>query len=522
MKAFIAILLIALPAHGESLSDLGGFIRTAKDVPQAMTDKKWQQGYRQALERYSAPAKVPVSPSFDAAIAQLSKLRKQIRGVDARLTHPAKPLAFQYSDASKDHFRFERVSQVFHSIWLLENLREVEPETCTARDSLLIDRWTPLLKDAHLFSVEKNKRFLGTTITLVPVDGGRLSYLLAVPHDPRHALPAKLLATFLKDFQKRERPWLPLALLADEGKGGYQIYLLDAQGKQTKRLGPAEGFTLQDPMAKTIASAVNPRCARPIAVSVAESDTAITPNDPDSPRVPASSVPAAIANAQTTVNVQAPGAAPATEKALQGKENQSASMTVLRAPGVSTTIVNNIPRANGGDRSAPTGAGSTTVGVMVQPQFAVGVTANLPAGTASQQSTPSRGLASTGPASAPSNNPGQYYSPIDRRLQSAMNQSQDALRNGKPIPPSLFQEIARGMNNTQNPELQQQARQNLSDMYLLNPDPEKSVEAVQKLRSENPEDAALLYRQVNSELCVKCPGCPACRAIQQGAVGGAK
>ena len=510
MKTLL-VLCLAAQAHAKRLpmGDLESFIQSTQSLQKVMADPATQRGYRKSLERYSSPA-VPVSSGFDQALAQLARLRSQIRGLDAKLVTPAKPMAFQYTGRGGVVFRFERIARPFHSVWLLENLREAEPKACTARDSLLLDRWTPLLKDAQIFAVEKNEKFLGATVTLVPVEGNRLTYLLAVPQDPKNALPAKLLGAFLGDFQEREKPWMPLAQLSEDGKKGYQIFALDKNGAPAKRLGPPDGFRLVDPMAKTIASTVATRC------SPAPSSTALAVTS--MPQL-AAREPASVANLGAAMPAPTPmntTGAPTPKEEPSAKALQSMPLggegtdpqARNAAPKPSTTVVTN-------NITVPAGTTSTagTVGVLVQPQIGVGVGTVVGSPKETQKSATQNLPASSTPVAS-----NRALSPVERRMAEAMNAGRQALASGKPLSQELMRDIARGLGTTQDPELKKLGKESLVDLYLKGAGT-KGIATASFLEKHYPETARELWQQINSDLCKKCPDCELCQEAQKQSGG---
>jgi len=520
MKIPSAILFLVLGASAGAapIGDLEAFIQSSVALQKVLTEKASQQNYRKALERYSSPA-VPVSPSFEAALDQLRKLRASIKGVDARLVAPRKPLAFKYGDAAKASFRFQRIAHPLHSIVLLENLRQAEPASCTARDTLLLDRWTPLLKDASLFTLERNGTFLGVTITLVPIEGPKAAYLLAVPSDPKGVMPPKLLATFLRDYQKREKSWLPLALLSpSDNKGGYQIHRIDAKGARAQALGPADGFRLVDPLARTIAAQVPTRCGTIIARNTpTPASSSATTREPASVAPTSAPTvvggPSASASANTNITIANPNGSttgPRTSPEVKQSQAGGSARTPQNIPG--TTIVNNIQTPAAGPSSP-----KTVVGVMVAPNGQGGAspgTASISPKTASTSPAAAQNGSSGSAGFRPGSAGMQNLSPQDRKLAQAIENGNRALQSGKPISAETFREIARGMSNTENADLKREGARSQSSFFLRNPNGAESYEALRQIQKENPELAQSLVEKINSELCDECPGCEYCREVK--------
>jgi hypothetical protein len=525
--------------YSASLSDLEAFTRSALTQKKVLTDRNVQERYRKVLSSYSPP-QGPTKRDFEKVWTEIAKVRSGVSGVGARLLAERKPMAIQYSAPGKPTFRFERVRQGLHSVWLLESLREPE-DACSPRDVLLVDRWTPLLQDAAFFTVERNGTFTGTSLLLVPVKNRGVSYMLVSPSDPKAQLPPDLLSAFLRDYRKREPRTLPFALLTQDASGAFRMTRVDPKGHSTEPLGPVEGFKLADPSARRIADAVPTRCygknpsslgdgvprsvasvgSPGIGVSVGiniNSNTGSTPSTSNSAAIvpnqgyskvedtlstneniqSSKQFPPEILKAKDTDTlvqkdalVSSPAVVPPStsgkvsqdlEPQLVNMENAEQSGT--RVPQISnpSPTASNYQPASSGNSSRPVGetrAGNNSVLASFSPSVAM----------PSTNSTP--------------------LTQNDKHLLKAIDDVKRALDEKKPLNPNLLSEIGRGASITQNPEIAKKARSAFSEAYYKG-NPVDTFKKLQEIQRKRPEEAKLLLEEIRRNLCNYCDDCEAC------------
>ena len=529
--ALFAFGALCLPVRAASLSDLEAFTRSAANANRILADRGLQQAYRKALESY-APPKGPSAKEFETVWKQLELLRRQ--GLSSRLLEPRKPMAIQYAAPGKPTFRFERLTRAIHSVWLLENTRG--GESCTPKDSLLLDRWAPLLKDVSMFAVEKDGRFIGTTLLLVPIKKAAASYTLVVPSDPSSQLPNPLLEAFLRDYRKREPGADPFAMITQDSPGSaLRVAQVDANGKKSQPLGAFDQFQLKDPTAVKIAATAPTRC------TPTPSNTAITPASRDIASIP---------SATTNVFMGA-GTAPVSSGVGSGGTTQSAGEKESTGESKNFAAQKPTDLQPGSKKTLPA---ITANAPSINPVF--NNTVNVPAPpngngqipppqlvtmTPSQQAAPNAGLStpsSRTPTSIAANpaNPSvvnQYFNGAnasaspgsntaglgrltqnDQRLLNAMDSGRRALAEHKPVPPGTIRDIARGSLITQNTELQKEAKKAISEMYYKG-DPIEAYQALRDVQKQQPELAKNLIKQLNDDLCTYCKDCEYCQALQQ-------
>lgn len=563
MGTFATFLLVWIAATGAagqvsaaSLSDLGAFTQSSRQVEQLFTDPKRAKTYREAIQSYAAP-RGDFSREFDATLEQLRKLRSQVGGVNDRLLKTRKPMAFQYAAPSKPTYRFERIAQPLHAIWLLRQLHEANTDACSARDTLLVDRWTPILDGASVFSVERDGRYIGITLTLVPVRAVKASYLLVVPNDSASRLPAPLLEAFLRDYRKREPKTLPFALLTNPEVSVFQIEKVDADGRRAGRLGPIEGFRLADPMAQKIAASVPGWCNKSANLAMgggiagagfaggAKSPTSAPLLNPLSP----SGSPVNV-SAEAKVTVQAPGGA----SGGGAKSNYSQSSSIKSPSGAKgggpvsnqvdnsqrsyragdTTIISGVSSPELADRGAISAAVPTPSGATGVPSLTAGSGGVSPA-------PPSRGPASvgggssgggggargvgggvnsggvTGPMGSLEGIDRAKLSPSDRNLYDAIRDSQGALINDKTANPRGIGEVVRGaLDKGADPKLKKAAEEVLPQLYFNKKNSLQAYEELEKRQKERPEEVRRMMDTLEKNFCNYCTDCEFCRELRKG------
>ncbi len=559
------------------LSDLQAFTKSSQDFESLLLSGPRRKTYRQSLERYLPPASRS-TVEFEANMERLKKLRTEIAGLGNRLLENRKPMAFQYAAPQKPTYRFERATNAFHSIWLLGSFRESNKDACSDRDTLLVDKWTPLLQEANLFAVEKDGKYTGITLTLVPVKTVRAKYLLVAPNDPSSQLPTPLLEAFLRDYRKREPATLPFALIAHNGasSGAYQIYGIDAQGKRTSVLGPVKGFRLSDPMAERIVASVPDSCFR---ASVAISGSPSTAIDPAS-RAPASlGGPAIVGGASpTTINLSAqasatsgsptvggasPGGmslqssntgkpAPGSNRLLQPKQfasadgqrptqvrvtnvikNTSTPLSSVRV-GVASRNSNqvNLGESYNSARAEAIGvassASSTATPIAAAPVDRMSPAQRTPRSVTPLQAAPLTNFDNAGKArggNAPGARPsggGLANSGIDRNALSAEDQKvfdaidggRRALQAGKPL--TLEQSQAISALKTDNPQLQTELTSLTQFDYLKSGIQDAYKKALILFATNAKQARAVLQDIDDNDFCAHCPDCLFCQGLKRG------
>jgi hypothetical protein len=542
---FASIILLFAPARGLSrgLSDLEEFARSPQQIEKVLSDPGLKQKYRKALENYGSKS-APLTQNFDQTWEQLRRLHAEVDGFKARLATTKKPLAFQYKHSSKETYRFERVHEPLHTIWFLQNLHESEKDVCTQRDILLADRWTPMLKDASLFAVEKNGKYTGNTLTLVPVKSGSATYLLVVPSDTGSPLPQNLLESFLRDYRKSEPSSLRFALLSKipNQRNAYQVERVDDGGRKVGRLGPVEGFHLADTMAKKISAFAPAHCVP------ASSGVASLPANSLSGGANTSTGPAIVVNANPAVTINSAGkdnsegaVAQGTPKGLQNSggiqnlrgDSQTAPLGLpppRQAANPGTTIINN---QNGNRVRARGETGGGVIGAFVpesqgQMPGVAPANPNLPTLSANlnsdrrkpdhqmgQQQGMGQGQGIIGNKISPHSTGVQsvVLSPGDQKFRRSLDEGLRALNEGRPIPRPILRDIFRGADKAENPDLQKELLNSGTKMYYQNREP---LDAYRSLW-ESYEDDSKLVESLNRSLCQQCPDCAFCREIKHRA-----
>ncbi len=540
-----------------SLSDLGAFTQSSREVDRLFTDANRARTYREAIQSYASP-RGDFSREFDAALEQLRKLRSQVGGVNERLLKARKPMAFQYSAPSKPTYRFERISHPLHAIWLLRQLHEANTDACSARDALLVDRWTPILDGASVFSVERDGRYTGITLTLVPVRSVKETYLLVVPHDSASRLPTPLLEAFLRDYRKREPKTLPFALLTNPEISVFQIERVDRDGRRAGRLGPIEGFRLVDPLAPRIVAAVPGWCNRSANLALGEKSGVGMEN---TARAPASANGVPILNpvqnagsgkvtVDATVNIKTPGAASALNSGKNpfGQQPPSAK-TAATLPGgspVSNRVDNSQRSYRGGNTTIINGVAAPVsvatadgyASASANPSRSLPGAADVVGAGSVGSAGANRGPASlgTGAVSGPSGLGGGQgggglgnplskvdptkLSPSDRAIYDAVKAGKEALDQGKPVPKPIGDVIARGaLGESKDPNLKKAAKDMVIDEYQKS---DNAAEAYQKMQSRiaekaksDPKEAKALIQQLKDDFCTTCRGCEYCVALEK-------
>ncbi len=527
---------VSLSVRAASLSDLEAFTQSAGSAKRVFSDRTVQSNYRKTLQRY-VPSTGPSAQDFEKVWEQLAKLRKQVGPVSERLLAQRKPMAIQYS--GKPFYRFERVTPL-HSVWLLESMREPEA-ACGARDSLLVDRWTPLLQDAAFFALERDGKFTGASVTMVPVRSGGSSYLLVSASDRSAPIPPKLLEAFLRDYRTREPRALPFALLTKEN-GAYRMNRVDSKGQKGGTLGPPEGFQLVDPTARKIVDAVPVRCAaKSIAMNSAPLSREVAnmaqPSAPVTINVPA---PAATnfngASVPPAADVKPAAAPSAQDRKLQDLPAGGNAPTPLSSNGTGKPVVNSIVNNNQFSPTLPAGKGAgdpppelVNFGGGNRNPASVGNAApsapfngNRFAGVPPIVNAPTN-VASAASGAGAQATPQQtnHYTPNDRRLMDAIQRGRSALEGGQSIPKGTIADIARGSLITQDPELKREAKRSMSELYFKG-NPATAYQEIRAVQEKYPEEARNLIQQINSDLCTHCPDCNSCKKIRESALGVSK
>jgi hypothetical protein len=542
LAGLTAIASLSQQVRAASLTDLQAFTQSAGATKRVFSDRTVQSNYRKTLERY-IPKAAPSAQDFEKVWEQLAKLRKNVGPVNERLMAERKPMAIQYS--GKPFYRFERV-QPLHSVWLLESMREPET-TCGPRDSLLVDRWTPLLQDAAFFALEKDGKFTGSSVVMVPVRNGSSTFMLVSVGDRSAPIPPKLLAAFLRDYRTREPRALPYALLSKD-KGAYRMNRVDANGNSAGALGPVEGFQLVDPTARRITDAVPTRCAtKSIATNSAPSAREVAamaqPTAPITINVnpgngtsnySGAAESAAPGNAKAT---PAPAAPSAQDKKLQNAPGgEKLPSPVSNNGGLGKPVVNSIVNNNqfspkvqngtdypppqlvdlgGRDRGPASLGGSPPI---TRGNGAAPLTVNAPtsvanAGSGSGSASGSNSASGSGASAQANPQQNNHYTPNDRRLADAIQAGRKALDENKAVPKGTIENIARGSFITQDPELRKEAQRSISELYYKG-DPIKAYQELRQVQENRPDEARNLIHQLNKDLCTYCSDCAYCKALK--------
>lgn len=266
-----------------SLQELDEVLEVNGGVTEVLGNKSKWQFYEKHLVQYLGKENLNCQ-KFEDAKKTLADLSSKLPHYTERLSRGNKAEVFHYKDASGNQYSLRKISHAFHTLWMFPQRNECKFSVCNERDELLVERWTAGLIGAQNYVLERNGKYQGVTITIVPVQKKRVRSLFVIPLESKPALGAKLdgKGSLLKDGILKD---LMKALSAQkvyivQGKSsspkGFSAWELSSLGNVVGSVENLEEFKLEDPAASVIRSAIVKNCQ---AESVAAVNAPGTPSD---------------------------------------------------------------------------------------------------------------------------------------------------------------------------------------------------------------------------------------------------
>lgn len=267
--AFFAVaLFLASPLRATSLSDLDEVVDSNGGISTLLSNKAKWAFYERNLKNYLGEENLNCT-KFDDAKKTLGDLNGKLPHYTERLAKESAPEIFHYNDKSqKPVFTLRRITRAFHSLWMYPIRNECKFSLCTERDNLLVDRWTSGLIGVQNFALEKNGKYAGVTVTIVPVQKHKDRGLFIIPLELRPILNTVLdeKRTTLHDAIMRDLikkfPGQKLFVVRAKSANakGFSAYDLSSDGHTQGPLTNIDEYRLSDPAASTVASLIVNAC----------------------------------------------------------------------------------------------------------------------------------------------------------------------------------------------------------------------------------------------------------------------
>lgn len=133
------------------------------------------EAYDRALRDYLGRDRFPCE-SFSGVVKRLKVLNERFPELASRLWKASGSLPVMKVEVEGATFHFRPVSRKLHAVWADASGDGCPSDGCEKADPLAPSRWTALIEGAELFWVEKDGKFLGSSVWVLPVQRNGQKY----------------------------------------------------------------------------------------------------------------------------------------------------------------------------------------------------------------------------------------------------------------------------------------------------------------------------------------------------------
>lgn len=247
-----------------ALENLDATLSKANSVESFLGNVELKNKYKKEVDAYTGQEDFNCR-GLGNNLRELDVLQSKVHGFSEKMFKPtATPVSFEV-----DGMKITQVPRPFHAVWLTKATEGCGQRACTDKDKILRDPYTAVMDGTKFFIVEKEGKFTGSSITVLPVKRDKEKFDLVLENDSAHVLSAATLNKVL-DKVKRLSKRTVLAVKLNKNKAD-TYYSFDGEPYF-----PLSEVKLEDPRAEQIFLAVGRRCGNGTGASESDTSNAIT------------------------------------------------------------------------------------------------------------------------------------------------------------------------------------------------------------------------------------------------------